>query len=771
MKHPDAECMGTRTFLGMYKGRKDRFPRKVFGPPVWSTCKQTSERALGFGAGLRALGCEPLASEMNGAVIESFVPIDGPSCVLVFEETCADWMTGVMGAMSQSIVVATSYATLGMGAVAEAINQTNSVAIICNYKDVERVSKLKADCPTLQTVIYTRNNVKASDPELPEQVNGCNVHSFDSVVELGASEGRAEPCPPTPDHLALIMYTSGSTGKPKGVMITHKSIVAAITGMHDYLLSMFGDVDKCVGKSYVAYLPAAHILEFCVECACLALGCRVGYSDTKTITSLGAFHAIPESANPQRGTEAGQKKGIDGGLNGGSYTSLTPPKPDPIFGYLFHGNVKKENGKLVKKVVSEDMQYTEEYGWLNGAATGYGNYPAGGIQEFGPHLMAAVPKIWDIMKKGVEAKLGQLPPEPFSSAQTLIKGAYHIKSRAMQRGNPTPFWDWLLLYKFKNIVGGRQILFITGGGPINPDCQDVIRVMLGTPLVQGYALTETAAAGTVQPHWSVHNGVVGPPLVSVELKLADCTEVKDRDDKSYLGMDDTHLGMPCQGRGEVWIRGDAVSSGYYVMEEKTRESFDSDGWFHTGDIAIWNKNGQLKIVDRLKNLIKLKGGEYIAIEAMESTYANSVFVNGRNGGVLCYGNGEMDKPVALVQIEPSEIFNWAKMNGLNDVDDIEALCGHPKVIKAVLSDMNAQGKGKLGANEALASVSLISGMGDPEQQPASPNAPWTPENLCLTASNKLNRKPIEKYFASLLDPLSDKGIKTTDMVETSGVKL
>ena len=44
-----------------------------------------------------------------------------------------------------------------------------------------------------------------------------------------------------------------------------------------------------------------------------------------------------------------------------------------------------------------------------------------------------------------------------------------------------------------------------------------------------------------------------------------------------------------------------------------------------------------QIVDRLKNLIKLKGGEYIAIEAMESTYANSVFVNGRNGGLMCYG--------------------------------------------------------------------------------------------------------------------------------------
>ena len=90
------------------------------------------------------------------------------------------------------------------------------------------MSKLKAECPTLQTVIYTRNNVKESDPELPKESNGCSVYSFDQVVALG--KNGQEPAPPTPEHLALIMYTSGSTGKPKGVMITHKSIVAAISG-------------------------------------------------------------------------------------------------------------------------------------------------------------------------------------------------------------------------------------------------------------------------------------------------------------------------------------------------------------------------------------------------------------------------------------------------------------------------------------------------------------------------------------------------------------
>jgi len=128
--------------------------------------------------------------------------------------------------------------------------------------------------------------------------------------------------------------------------------------------------------------------------------------------------------------------------------------------------------------------------------------------------------------------------------------------------------------------------------------------------------------------------------------------VLDRNKNPYLNTDRIHRGEPCLGRGEVWIRGPAVCSGYYVQEKKTREDFDENGWFHTGDIAIWNAAGQLKIVDRLKNLVKLKGGEYVAIESMEATYAQSVFVNGVNGGLMCYADGDMDRPVALVQVSP-----------------------------------------------------------------------------------------------------------------------
>ena len=65
-------------------------------------------------------------------------------------------------------------------------------------------------------------------------------------------------------------------------------------------------------------------------------------------------------------------------------------------------------------------------------------------------------------------------------------------------------------------------------------------------------------------------------------------------------------------------------------------------------------------MDRLKNLVKLKGGEYVAIESMEATYAQSVFVNGVNGGIMCYADGDMDRPVAVLQVSPSLVSEETK---------------------------------------------------------------------------------------------------------------
>merc|ERR550514_2454780 len=175
-------------------------------------------------------------------------------------------MTALMGAHSQSLVVATSYSTLGISAVIEAVNETQCAVILCNLSNLEKVKAAAGDAPSLKAIVYSTNYVIDEDiPEEKEMDDGAGVKvlSVDAVIALGANNDGIDYTPPTPSMPAVVMYTSGSTGKPKGVMIPHKSIAASVSGILGILKGIPGMPE---GKQvYLAYLPAAHILELCAE--------------------------------------------------------------------------------------------------------------------------------------------------------------------------------------------------------------------------------------------------------------------------------------------------------------------------------------------------------------------------------------------------------------------------------------------------------------------------------------------------------------------------
>lgn len=105
--------------------------------------------------------------------------------------------------------------------------------------------------------------------------------------------------------------------------------------------------------------------------------------------------------------------------------------------------------------------------------------------------------------------------------------------------------------------------------------------------------------GLVDPMaWTDDSVGTIPP--SVEIKLVDLPE---------LGYFTDH--NPPQG--EIWLRGGAVTEGYLDLEEENRKTF-VDGWFLTGDVGEFDSKGQLRIIDRKKNLVKTLNGEYIALE-------------------------------------------------------------------------------------------------------------------------------------------------------------
>mmetsp|Transcript_136672 Transcript_136672/g.241015 ORF Transcript_136672/g.241015 Transcript_136672/m.241015 type:complete len:777 (-) Transcript_136672:54-2384(-) len=682
-KYADQNALGTREFLGMQSFEWTKFPLAKFGETKWKTYKEFGERVHGFGSGLVKLGLRPQAAEMNSDTLQRST---GPHTILIYEDTCADWMTAMIGAHSQSITVATSYSTLGMHSVIESLNEVHARVIVCNIKDVDKVAKAcTGRCRDLEYIVYTPNN--SVEKKFTARVIGPKVLSMDEVIDMGRATIPI-PKAPSPEQIACVMYTSGSTGKPKGVMITHANVVASVSALQAVFLQWGLQLGK---ETYIAYLPAAHILELCAEIGSLSLGFAVGYADPRTISSKGACRQRP-----------------DGTIN------TKPEYP----------------------------------------------YPPGAIQEFKPSVMAAVPKIWDILKKGVEENVGKMSPV----LKYLFQVAFSGRHWAVQQYRDSPLFKAVVLKKLKAMMGGNLKLGITGGGPIAGDVQNFIRVAFSIPLLQGYALTESTCAGTIQQKWDVRNGIVGSPVPSVELKLRSCigkdgeAEVLDREKKPYLETDTAHYGKTCAGRGEVLIRGPSVSKGYFKQPDKMVGIFDSEGWFHSGDVGLFLPDGSLMLVDRVKNLVKLKGGEYIAIEAMEKEYTTSPYVNALGGGVMCYGDGDMDRPVALVQANAAEIVKLATSNGI-PTGNIEQLCKNPTIEKLVLDNLVKAGKeGKLGSNEILGAIVLIAGTG-PEKGKATVDSPWTAENECLTASNKLNRNGIKEAFQPVLKPLIKKGIK------------
>lgn len=170
-------------------------------------------------------------------------------------------------------------------------------------------------------------------------------------------------------------------------------------------------------------------------------------------------------------------------------------------------------------------------------------------------------------------------------------------------------------------------------------------------------------------------GHVGAPVPCCEIKLVD---VPDTNYKS------TNYPKP---QGEIWVRGPAVTKGYWKRDELTKETFTTDGWLMTGDIGAWNEDGTISVIERLKSLIKLSNGEYIALEKLESIYKSCLYVLN-----LCvYADSLLPRPVALVVPVEAAVRQLAQENGI-DEKDWERLCANRDLVKLVLKAMLDQGK-------------------------------------------------------------------------------
>jgi hypothetical protein len=187
----------SRKFVEMKKLKEtDRFPSKIFDDTklLKVSYEEFGKEIAYFGAGLRSLGLEPIP-QLDST--KSFNDVKGAFVMVIFEDTCKQWTMGLQGAFTQSITVATCYATLGDDAVVSAINETGATALLLNWKNAVKFAKLGEKMPTLKTIIASTHEMPDGEcTPVPPSGSKVKIVSSDELLELGKKE--ADKFPPVP---------------------------------------------------------------------------------------------------------------------------------------------------------------------------------------------------------------------------------------------------------------------------------------------------------------------------------------------------------------------------------------------------------------------------------------------------------------------------------------------------------------------------------------------------------------------------------------------
>lgn len=291
-------------------------------------------------------------------------------------------------------------------------------------------------------------------------------------------------------------------------------------------------------------------------------------------------------------------------------------------------------------------------------------------------------------------------------------------------------WDRIVFKKVQAILGGKVKSMVSGSAPIRPEVIRLLRVCFACDFREGYGQTENTGCCLMMMPNDKSLGSCGAPQPGCEVRLKDVPE---------LGYRSTDKPWP---RGELLSRGQTTFPGYYKDPEKTKETIDEEGWLHSGDVAAFDDLGRFRIIDRVKNLVKLAQGEYVAIENVEQTLSSNKFT----AQTWLYGDSFQAHLVAVAVIDPETFAPLAssiagKQYTPADLKGLEEACHNEKVIKAVLDEYT-----KIARQRKLAGFEYIKNVKLRVE-------PFTVENGLITPTFKMKRPEAKKILAKDLEEL------------------
>jgi long-subunit acyl-CoA synthetase (AMP-forming) len=335
------------------------------------------------------------------------------------------------------------------------------------------------------------------------------------------------------------------------------------------------------------------------------------------------------------------------------------------------------------------------------------------LPDVRPQFFFAVPRIWEKLHAGLTTAIETNPDDGMRSMAKAAIDTSLRKVRLEQAGKPVPpdlhtqaENAAMITAMIRKRVGLDAVeLAASGAAPIAAEILEWFHA-IGVPIAEVYGQSEDTGPTSWNQPGAVKIGTVGPAIPGVEVRLAE--------------------------DGELLVRGGNVTRGYYKEPELTAETFDAEGWLHSGDVAEIDANGYIRIVDRKKEIIITAGGKNIAPSNLENMLKQKPLI-----GQACIIGDKRPFVSALIVLDAETAMPWAQQQQLST--DMTALATHPKVLAEIQAYVEE-------VNQHLNNVERI------KKFTVLPTD-WTVDSGELTPTMKMKRKVVNQRYADAIEQM------------------
>ena len=353
-----------------------------------------------------------------------------------------------------------------------------------------------------------------------------------------------------------------------------------------------------------------------------------------------------------------------------------------------------------------------------------------------PSVFLAVPRVWEKFKAGLETRIEENPKKDLI-AKAIANGLEKVEYE--QKGESVPLmvkikdavFSKLVFSKFKEGLGIMDTeYFVTAAAPMNKDVHKWFHA-IGIDVTEIYGMTEDTGPATI--------GIPGGAVETFSKKLKsegiDVPKVLNPIGKVGIPIPGTEVKV--EEDGELCLKGNHVTQGYFKAEEETKETFDSEGWLHTGDLAEIDSSGYVKIIGRKKEILITSAGKNIAPVEVEDLIKPHQLI----GQVCVVGDGKKYLSALVVLDGDGGAEAWASDNGMEY--SIESMASDPKVVDAIQKQVDE-------ANSQVAQVQQIKKFVVLEKE-------WTDSSGELTPTLKLKRNVIAEMYSDKIESMYEEG--------------